>query len=372
MTNEASNGNRGDDIDFPPMKNDLILRVARGETGLPRVPVWAMRQAGRYLPEFREVRLKHEFFNVCQNPELACEVTMQPIRRFALDAAIIFSDILVIPQALGMTVEMVKGKGPVFPEPLLSPEDMNERLNFACDVKDELKYVYEAISLTRKTLDGEVPVIGFAGAPWTLMVYMIEGGASKTFSKAKRWLYIHPSESRKLLQLLTDKIVDYLVQQALAGAQLLQVFDSHAGALTEKCFNEFCMPYLKEIAVKVKSRLGPKKAVPMIVFAKDAHYALPGFNNTEYDVVALDWTVNRQHARSVLPNKVLMGNLDPCAMYASMKDLDACVKEMVEEFGCEKYIANLGHGMYPDMDPEHMNTFVNSVHKHSEDMKIKN
>eukprot|EP00111_Clytia_hemisphaerica_P015611 TCONS_00046078-protein len=205
------------DQKFPPLKNDLLLKAARGEE-VSRIPIWVMRQAGRYLPEFREVRLEHEFFKVCRTRELACEVTMQPLRRFDLDGSIIFSDILVVPQALGMTVEMVKGKGPVLPEPLVTPDDL-KRLNREADVKEELKYVYEAITLTRKTIDGKVPLIGFAGAPWTLMVYMIEGGGSKTYSKAKSWLYKYPEESRDLLNLLSTFIVDYLVEQVKAGAQ---------------------------------------------------------------------------------------------------------------------------------------------------------
>ena len=356
-----------DDHKFPALKNDLILRAARGES-VHRVPVWAMRQAGRYLPEFQEVRAENEFFHVCRTPELACEVTMQPLRRFDLDASIIFSDILVIPQAMGMTVHMVKGKGPVFEEPLVDPVDMNARINFSCDVKTELKYVYEAITLTRKTIDGQCPLIGFSGAPWTLMVYMIEGGASKTYSKAKRWLYMYPEESRKLLQSLTDIVVDYLVEQAHAGAQLLQVFDSHAGVLTEEQFNEFILPGLLEIASKVKSKIAGKYDVPMIVFPKDAHNSLAHFNKSAYDVVAISWTTSRKQARACLPDKTLMGNLDPPAMYSSFDVLSAQVGAMVKDFGCTRYIANLGHGMYPDMDPEHMNVFVNSVHKHSEEL----
>lgn len=355
------------EIQFPPLKNDIILRAARGEP-VPRVPVWVMRQAGRYLPEFQEVRKEHEFFQVCRTPALACEVTLQPLKRFDLDAAIIFSDILVIPQALGLKVDMVKGKGPVFEEPLLDPVDMQQRLNFNVDVKKDLQYVYDAITLTRKTLEGKVPLIGFSGAPWTLMVYMIEGGASKTYSKAKRWLYMYPTESHKLLSLLTNTVVDYLVEQVRGGAQLLQVFDSHAGCLSEEYFNKFSLPYLKEIANKVKTRIAGQYDVPMIVFAKDAHYGLDSLNDTEYDVVALDWTISRSVARNALPNKTLMGNLDPCAMYSSFNDLDAHVGSMVKEFGCKRYIANLGHGMYPDMDPEHMEVFVNAVHKHSEDL----
>ena len=185
-----------------------------------------MRQAGRYLPEFREVRVEHEFFKVCQTPELACEITLQPIRRFPLDAAIIFSDILVVPQALGMTVQMKPGVGPVFDKPLLTPEDMEALVS--PDVKMALKYVYDAITLTRQKLEGKVPLIGFTGAPWTLMSYMIEGGGSKTQSKAKKWLYHFTEASHKLLSLLTEVCVDYLVEQVRAGAQLLQVFESNA------------------------------------------------------------------------------------------------------------------------------------------------
>jgi len=350
------------DHDFPEMKNDLILRAARGES-VHRVPVWVMRQAGRYMPEFRAVRLEHEFFEVCRSPKLACEVTMQPINKFDLDASIIFSDILVVPQALGMEVQMIKGKGPVFPEPLETPEDM-KKLDVDVNVSESLKYVYEAITLTRKTLDGKCPLIGFTGAPWTLMVYMIEGGSSKTHSKAKRWLYMYPEASKQLLQLLTKINIDYLVEQVNAGAQLLQVFDSHAGEVPEDKFNEFCLPYLTQIASGVKERLG-SRMVPMIVFAKGAHYALSELNKTEYDIVALDWTMSVKKARELLPNKTLMGNLDPCALYADPEKIDDLVKKMVEEFGTTRYIANLGHGMYPDMDPVHLDAFVNAVHKHS-------
>lgn len=346
------------------MENDLILRAARGES-VTRVPVWCMRQAGRYLPEFREVREEHEFFKVCRTPELACKVTLQPIDRFDLDASIIFSDILVIPQALGMEVQMIKGKGPVFPEPLNGPDDL-KRLTTEVDVKSCLKYVYDAIALTREKLNGKVPLIGFAGAPWTLMVYMIEGGSSKTFSKAKRWLYLHPEASANLLQRLTDIIVKYLVEQVHAGAQLLQVFDSHAGELPEDLFLQYCYPYLNEIVTKVKAKLGAEKAVPMIVFAKGAHYAIEKLAQTEYDVIALDWQMDRKKARLLAPNKTLMGNLDPCALYAEKEVLERCVEKMIREFGTSRYIANLGHGMYPDMDPEHLRVFVDAVHKFSE------
>ena len=216
---------------FPPLQNDRLLKAARGEP-VDRVPVWIMRQAGRYLPEFREVRVENEFFKVCQTPELACEITLQPIRRFPLDAAIIFSDILVIPQALGMIVQMKPGVGPVFDKPLVNPEDIDTLVR--PDVKVALKYVYDAITLTRHKLEGKVPLIGFTGAPWTLMAYMIEGGGSKTQSKAKKWLYQFPEASRRLLSVLTEVCVDYLVEQVRAGAQMLQVFESNAEYLGEE------------------------------------------------------------------------------------------------------------------------------------------
>jgi uroporphyrinogen decarboxylase len=211
------------DADFPPLRNDLILRAARGEP-TERTPVWVMRQAGRYLPEFREMRAEHDFFRVCRTPELAARVTLQPIERYEglLDASIIFCDILVIPQALGMTVEMVPGKGPHFPEPLHVPDDLN-RLTKTVDVVKELGYALDAITLTRKQLDGRVPLFGFCGAPWTLMAYMVEGGGSKTFSKAKTWLYQYPEASKNLLDQLTDVLVDFLVAQVNAGAQVLIV-----------------------------------------------------------------------------------------------------------------------------------------------------
>uniref|UniRef100_T2MHC4 Uroporphyrinogen decarboxylase n=1 Tax=Hydra vulgaris TaxID=6087 RepID=T2MHC4_HYDVU len=351
---------------FPELKNDLILKATRGEN-VSRVPVWVMRQAGRYLPEFRNLRVENEFFDVCRTPSLACEVTMMPIRKYDLDAAIIFSDILVIPQALGMQVEMQKGKGPVFPKPLLDATDI-KLLNVDVDVKIELKYVLDAITLTRKTLDGKCPLIGFAGAPWTLMAYMIEGGGSKTYSKVKKCLYVDPDSCKNLLNILTRVCIDFLVEQVKAGAQILQVFDSHAGELSADMFNIFCLPYLKDIATSVKKVLGPNQSVPMIIFAKGSHYALKDLGESNYDVIALDWTMNIEDARRLCPHKTLMGNLDPCALYSSKEDIDTRVKKMVQMFGTSKYIANLGHGIYPDVDPDHMEAFVNAVHRHSQSL----
>ena len=350
---------------FPPLQNDRLLRAARGEA-VDRAPVWIMRQAGRYLPEFREVRVEHEFFKVCQTPELAAEITLQPIRRFPLDAAIIFSDILVVPQALGMVVQMKPGVGPVFDKPLCVPEDIDTLVR--PDVKVALKYVYEAITLTRHKLEGKVPLIGFTGAPWTLMAYMIEGGGSKTQSKAKRWLYQHPEASHKLLSLLTEVCVDYLVEQVRAGAQLLQVFESNAEYLGAEQFNTFALPYLEKICSGVKARLGAEQleAVPMTVFAKGGHYALERLAKSGYDTVGLDWTIDPVHARQLVgPGVTLQGNLDPCALYAPKSSIEAAAKQLCEKFGSQRWIANLGHGIYPDMDPDHLGAFIAAVQKYS-------
>uniref|UniRef100_A0A674MK63 Uroporphyrinogen decarboxylase n=1 Tax=Takifugu rubripes TaxID=31033 RepID=A0A674MK63_TAKRU len=348
--------------------NDTFLRAARGED-TEHVPVWCMRQAGRYLPEFRKTREGRDFFDTCRSPEACCELTLQPLRRFPFDAAIIFSDILVIPQALGMNVQMVAGKGPTFPEPLKEPEDL-QQLQAKVDVSKELDYVFKAITLTRHKIEGKVPLIGFSGAPWTLMSYMIEGGGSNTHSKAKRWLYRHPEASHMLLKMLTDVIVQYLLGQVAAGAQALQVFESHAGILGPVEFKEFSLPYLRDIARRVKDKL--KEAgedIPMIVFAKDAHYALEDLSQSHYEVVGLDWTIDPQSARERTGGKVsLQGNMDPCALYAPKERISQIVKKMLEGFGKKGYIANLGHGLYPDMDPENVGAFVDAVHQHSKQM----
>ncbi|XP_063075119.1 uroporphyrinogen decarboxylase [Engraulis encrasicolus] len=352
--------------DFPELKNDTFLRAARGEE-IEHVPVWCMRQAGRYLPEFRESRAGKDFFDTCRSPEACCELTLQPLRRFPFDAAIIFSDILVIPQALGMDVQMVPGKGPTFPEPLKEPEDL-QTLRSKVDVQAELGYVFKAITLTRHRLEGKVPLIGFTGAPWTLMAYMIEGGGSTTHSKAKRWLYRHPEASHQLLKQLTDVIVEYLVGQVAAGAQALQVFESHAGCLGPVEFREFSLPYLRDISKRVKKCLkaGGLEEVPMIVFAKDGHYGLEDLSQSHYEVVGLDWTIEPRSARARTEGRVsLQGNMDPCALYAPKERISEIVKKMLEGFGTRGYIANLGHGLYPDMDPESVGAFVEAVHTHS-------
>jgi uroporphyrinogen decarboxylase len=350
-------------MEFPTLQNDLILRAARGEK-VERAPVWIMRQAGRYLPEFREVRAEHGFFTVCRTPELATLVTIQPVERYAglLDAAIIFSDILVIPQAMGLEVEMVPGKGPHFPDPLTTPDDLHRLTPSPIDVRQELGYVMDALTMCRKELKGRVPLIGFAGAPWTLMAYMIEGGGSKTLSKAKTWLYRWPEESKQLLERITQIVVDFLCAQVDAGAQMLQVFDSWGGELSPECFATFSLPYLTQIAAQVKAK---HPDIPMTVFAKGAHYALEDLAATAYNTISLDWTLDPMASRKRVNGKVLQGNLDPSVLYADEDAIRAHARTMTRAFFTEQrgYIANLGHGMYPDMRPEALGWYLDEVHK---------
>lgn len=316
------------------------------------------------------MRAQHDFFTICRTPELACLVTLQPIDRYAnlLDASIIFSDILVVPQAMGLEVQMLPKQGPHFPEPLVDPSHLS-RLVPTVHVESELKYVLEALTLTRQKLDGRVPLFGFVGAPWTLMAYMIEGGGSKTLSKAKAWLVKYPEESKALLQRITDVVVDFLVAQVKAGAQLLQVFDSWAGELSPSNFNTFSLPYLHQIPRRVRAALNeinPALAsVPMVVFARGAHYALESLSAPDvgYDIISLDWTLDPAEARRRTGGQItLQGNADPSLLYGPKETIKEEVATMLEKFGTkERYIANLGHGMYPDHDPEHLKAYLEAI-----------
>ncbi|CAG8492474.1 2584_t:CDS:2 [Racocetra fulgida] len=315
--------------DFPPLKNDLILRAALGIY----------------------VKLK-----------LAKLVTLQPIDRYdgLLDASIIFSDILVVPQALGLVVEMLPGQGPHFPDPLVVPQDI-EKLRKHVNVDEELGYVFEAITVTRKALNGRVPLIGFIGGPWTLMGYMIEGGGSSTLSKAKTWLFSYPEESKRLLQMITDICIDFLIGQIKAGAQ------SWGGELSPYDFNIFSLPYLTQIADKVKTQLKQEgiETVPMIIFCKGSWYALESLSNIGYDTISLDWTIDPAYAKAITKGRVtLQGNMDPTVLYGSHEQIRTTVKRMLEAFGTdERYIVNLGHGILPTVDPENVKVFLETVHK---------
>jgi uroporphyrinogen decarboxylase len=314
---------------------------------------------------------------MCQNPEIACEVTLQPLERFpTLDAVIVFSDILVVPQAMGLECRMTPGRGPVFPHPISKPSDLS-RLNLTPNIEDSLGYVFDVVNLVRQQVAGRVPVIGFAGAPFTLMGYMVEGGGSKTLAKAKAWLLNHAAESHGLLQALTDIIVQYLVGKVRAGAQLLQVFESNAGDLSPAHFFEFSLPYLAQIVKRTKAELQRQglPAVPMTVFARGANYdgALERLADSGYDVVGLDWCIEPQAARKRVPvaKAGLQGNMDPCYLYASKERIRDEVRAMLKGFGTQHYIANLGHGMMPDHDPQHAGAFITAVQEISLEMNAK-
>jgi uroporphyrinogen decarboxylase len=345
---------------MPALENDRLLRAARRQP-VDRTPVWIMRQAGRYLPEYRALRSEDEFFTVCRTPQLAAEVTLQPIRRFDLDAAIIFSDILVVPQAMGMDVQMIKGQGPVFSDPLDSPADLERLID--CDVAESLAYVYDAIELVVGELDGRIPLLGFCGAPWTIMAYMIEGGGSKTFSKSRTWLFAEPEASRRLLDRITDLSIEYLSRQIVAGVSAVQVFDSWAGMLGYREFDTFARPALRRIAKAIKAR---HPDVPVIGFAKGAAYALGDLADDGFDVLGLDWTVDPLRARNATGDRIaLQGNLDPVALFAAPAVIRSHVETMLDAFGPIGHIANLGHGMQPDHDPDHARAFIDAVHEFS-------
>ncbi|MEO9483419.1 MAG: uroporphyrinogen decarboxylase [Ekhidna sp.] len=333
------------------LKNDLILRAARGEK-TERTPVWLMRQAGRILPEYRAIRNSLSGFKeLVETPELAAEVTIQPVDILGVDAAIIFSDILVIPEAMGLTYEMVEKKGPHFPKTVESIKDID-----ALKVADpsDLSYVYDAIKITKKELNGRVPLIGFAGAPWTIFSYMIEGGGSKTFSKARRLLYAEPEMAHRLLDMITESTIGYLKKQIEAGADMVQVFDSWAGVLPPEHYSQFSLQYISKICDAIDG-------VPITIFAKGAWWALPEMANINCRTIGLDWTMNPQEARKVLSNKTLQGNLDPCALYGTNDTIKQETGKMLNAFGDHPYIANLGHGVYPDTDPKKVKYFVDCV-----------
>jgi uroporphyrinogen decarboxylase len=337
-------------------QNDLILRAARGEK-TERTPVWLMRQAGRILPEYRAVRGKLSGFKeLVETPERASEVTIQPVEILGVDAAIIFSDILVIPEAMGLEYQMIAGKGPYFEHTVKTMADV-DKLRVA-DPSEYLKYVTDAISITKKELNNRVPLIGFAGAPWTIFSYMIEGQGSKTFSNAKKMLYTDPKLSHTLLQKITDTTKLYLKAQIEAGADLLQLFDSWAGILSKEQYMEFAYPYIKQICDEINQE------VPVTVFAKGAYFVRKELGQLNCNTLGVDWNMDISETRNLVGNKVLQGNLDPCLLYASDEELVTGTKNMLNAFGPEKHIANLGHGVYPDTNPEKVKLFIETVKNH--------
>ena len=335
--------------------NDLFLRACRREP-VERTPVWMMRQAGRYLPEYRAVRARADFLSMVTTPELAVEVTLQPVDLLGVDAAIIFSDILVVPQAMGMTLSVEDGTGPRFHEPLRSDADV-DRLR-EVEVEQDLRYMLDALRLARRELDGRVPLIGFAGAPWTLMSYRVEGAGSKSFARAKALLAESPATAHRLLERLAGTVGRFLVAQVAAGAQAVQLFDSWAGALGPRDFREFALPYLTE-SVRVARQAG----APVIAFAPGAGWALDAIAGTGADVVGVDWQTEAADARSRLGSDqvALQGNLDPCWLYATPEVIRERTHDMLRAFGPRGHIANLGHGILPDVPVAHARAFIDAV-----------
>lgn len=339
------------------LKNDLLIRAALGQP-TERTPVWLMRQAGRILPEYRAVRNSLSGFKeLVTTPELAAEVTIQPVDILGVDAAIIFSDILEIPEAMGLKYEMIENKGPWFPETIKTAADV-DRMRIASPEED-LGYVIDAIKITKKELGGRVPLIGFAGAPWTIFSYMIEGSGSKTFSKARKMLYTNPELSHKLMQKITDSTIAYLKAQVVAGANLIQVFDSWAGILPPAHYTEFSLKYIAQICDAIND-------VPVTVFAKGAFFAREEMGKLNCETIGLDWNMGIKESRQLIgASKTLQGNLDPCVLYGSFAEIEQHTKQMLSEFGTTRHIANLGHGVYPDTDFEKVKCFVETVKSYS-------
>ncbi|WNJ20849.1 uroporphyrinogen decarboxylase [Pontibacter sp. G13] len=334
------------------LKNDLLLKVAKGEA-VSRPPVWLMRQAGRFLSEYRAVRKEAgSFRNMIAQPDYAIEVTLQPVDLVGVDAAIIFSDILVIPEAMGLPYQMIPGKGPFFEETIQSERDL-DRLHAVQD-ESNLDHTYQAIEGTIAKLEGRVPLIGFAGAPWTIFSYMVEGSGSKTFSKAKAMLYRNPELSHKLLQKITDATITYLKGQIKAGVHIVQIFDSWAGVLDAEMYAKFAIPYIRQICAAIQE-------VPKIVFAKGAYFSLVDLASLDCQVLGLDWQMAPEAVAQLAPEKALQGNLDPCQIYADPESVKAATIEMLNRFPKGRHIANLGHGIYPDLPREHVLTFVETV-----------
>lgn len=338
------------------LKNDLLLRAAQGEQ-TERTPVWVMRQAGRILKEYRKVRGELSgFIELVQTPERAAEVTIQPVDILGVDAAIIFSDILVVPEAMGLPYTMEEGKGPFFPNTINTDKDL-DKLKIADE--DSLGYVIDAIKLTKRELNGRVPLIGFAGAPWTIFCYMVEGKGSKTFSLARKLLYTNPSFSHALMDKITDSTISYLKNQIAAGADIVQVFDSWAGILPAEQYDNFSLKYISKIAEAITE-------VPVIVFAKGAFGSRKSIGQIDCDVVGLDWNMNIQESRDLIgPGKTLQGNLDPAAIYADFDMIKSETRKMIDQFGRKKHIANLGHGVYPDMEADKVKCFIDEVKEYS-------
>ena len=342
------------------LKNDLIIRALLRQP-VERTPIWVMRQAGRYLPEYLKTRAEAgSFMNLCRTPELACEVTLQPLRRFALDAAIIFSDILTIPDAMGLGLYFSEGEGPRFERPVKSRADI-EKLPRP-QIEETLAYVMDAIALVRRELGGRVPLIGFSGSPWTLATYMVEGGSSKSFSKIKELIYNEPELAHVLLGKLADSVTDYLNAQIRAGAQAVQIFDTWGGILSPDCFSEFSLRYLGQIVAGVM-REHEGRRVPLILFCKGSNAHLESQAETGCDALGVDWTINLADARQRVGKRVaLQGNLDPAVLLARPEVIRHQAERVLRSYGRGSgHVFNLGHGITPDVNPDHLQALIDCV-----------
>jgi uroporphyrinogen decarboxylase len=335
------------------MNQHLLLKALRGEV-VSRPPVWMMRQAGRYLPDYIKLRNQYDFFTRVQTPELACAITLQPIDQIGVDAAILFSDILVVPQAMGLEVQLVENKGPFLPKTIATQNDLN--VLQVKDAEHNLNYVYDAIKMVKTELNNKVPLIGFAGAPFTLLCYMVEGKGSKSFDKAKQFCFSEPELAHQLLQKITDVTIEYLKLQVAAGADLVQVFDSWSGMLSPDDFKKFSQPYLLQIADALHSH------APVILFPKGSWYALKDLANSKASGLGLDWCLSPKMARELTSNKItLQGNYDPTKLLQPIQQIKTDVKNMIDAFGTQRYIANLGHGILPNIPVENAKAFVDAV-----------
>jgi uroporphyrinogen decarboxylase len=344
------------------LKNDRFLRALLKEP-VDYTPVWMMRQAGRYLPEYKATRAKAgSFMNLCMNPELACEVTIQPLERYPLDAAILFSDILTIPDAMGLQLRFAEGEGPIFDKPVRTAADVDALP--VPDPEDGLKYVMDAVRTIRRELDGRVPLIGFSGSPWTLATYMVEGGTSKDFAKVKGMMYDRPDLMHKLLDTTAQSVISYLNAQVAAGAQALMIFDTWGGSLTPRDYKEFSLRYMQQI-VEGLTREAEGRKVPVILFTKGGGQWLEAMAATGCDGLGLDWTTDIGEARRRVGDKVaLQGNMDPSVLYASPDRIRQEVATILESYGSGSgHVFNLGHGIHQHVDPEHAGAFVEAVHE---------
>lgn len=335
------------------IKNDLFLRALNGQS-VDRPPVWMMRQAGRYLPEFMKIREKYDFFTRCRTPELASEITVQPIRRYGMDAAILFSDILVIPQAMNIEVEMKPNFGPYLPNPVRDQNGVDSVI--IPDVDHELAYVMQAIKATKEKLNNEIPLIGFAGSPWTILCYVVQGQGSKNFDKAKAFCFTNPVAAHELLQKITDTTINYLRAKVIAGCNVVQIFDSWGGMLAPDDYQEFSWNYINQIIEAVKDY------APVIAFGKGCWFALNDMAKSNAAALGIDWTCSARNARYLTGySKTLQGNFDPSRLLSPPATIKKMVHQMIDEFGKDKYIVNLGHGILPTIPVDHAKAFIDAV-----------